>query len=75
MLAKRTVKNQITLPKKIASLFPEVDYFDVETKEGKIILMPLKTNGAEKVREKLSKLNLSDHTISEAIHWARKHKS
>jgi hypothetical protein len=29
MLAKKTSKNQITLPKAIADRFPGVDYFDV----------------------------------------------
>lgn len=74
MLAKRTVKNQITLPQKIAALFPAVDYFEVEAMDGKIILMPLKTRGVENVREKLAGLKLSDKTIKDAISWARHKK-
>src|SRR3972149_1130699 len=33
MLAKKTVKNQITLPKKIADRFPRVEYFDVRAED------------------------------------------
>ena len=29
MIAKKTSKNQLTLPKKIVDRFPDVDYFDV----------------------------------------------
>jgi len=31
MLAKKTVKNQITLPKAVITRFPGVEYFDVST--------------------------------------------
>ena len=37
MLAKRTYKNQITLPKDVLKDFPGVEYFDVSAKDGKIL--------------------------------------
>ena len=42
MLAKKASKNQITLPKAIASRFPGVDYFDVREEDGRIVLVPLR---------------------------------
>jgi len=34
MLAKLTSKNQITIPKKVLSQLPKVEYFEVDIKEG-----------------------------------------
>lgn len=36
MLAKKTSKNQLTLPKEVAEKFPGTDYFDVRV-EGRVI--------------------------------------
>ncbi|HET9663062.1 MAG TPA: AbrB/MazE/SpoVT family DNA-binding domain-containing protein [Burkholderiales bacterium] len=74
MLAKRTVKNQITLPKAIASQFPDVEYFEVRTENQRIILEPLRRGQADAVREKLAALKISDGDITDAIRWARKKK-
>lgn len=41
MVAKKTPKNQITLPKVVLDLFPDATYFDVRAKESRIVLMPL----------------------------------
>lgn len=75
MLAKKTSKNQITLPKKIADNFPDTDYFDIEIDNGKIILRPVQTDGIYQVRHKLTHLGITEQDISEAIAWARTHKS
>jgi len=72
MLAKKTAKNQITLPKKIADRFPRVEYFDVRAEENHIILEPLKADRAAQVREKLACLNLTEADIAKAVAWARK---
>lgn len=74
MLAKRTVKNQITLPKAIASQFPGVEYFEVRTENQRIILEPLRRGQAEAVRKKLATLKITEADIAEAIKWARKRK-
>ncbi|MBW2063098.1 MAG: AbrB/MazE/SpoVT family DNA-binding domain-containing protein, partial [Deltaproteobacteria bacterium] len=42
MLAKLTVKNQITIPKKIISQLKDVKYFDVDIKDGLVLLKPVK---------------------------------
>ena len=75
MLAKKTVKNQITLPKKIAGQFPRVVYFDVRTEGDCIILEPLKADRTAQAREKLAHLKLTAADIVKAVAWARKTKS
>lgn len=77
MLAKKTSKNQITIPKKILSKLPsESDYFDVSVKEDSIVLRPVKVSPAgisfQSIRKKINSLGLSEKDISEAIKWARK---
>lgn len=72
MLAKKTVKNQITLPKKIADLFPDTEYFEVRTEDDCIVLEPLKAERIKQVREKLAKLRISEDDVTNAIAWARK---
>ncbi len=42
MRAKKTSKNQVTLPREIARQFPEIDYFDVVVKESSIVLTPVR---------------------------------
>jgi len=75
MLAKRTVKNQITLPKAIASRFPGVEYFEVRTEGDRIILEPVKQARVREVWEKLEKLGITEDDISKAVKWARKPQS
>ena len=41
MLAKRTFKNQITIPKEIINKFGNVEYFDVTADEDEIVLRPV----------------------------------
>jgi hypothetical protein len=73
MLAKLTAKNQITIPKDVLSKLPKVEYFEVEYKEGVVVLKPVKvfdTDLAE-IREKVRKLGLSKECVAEAVGWAR----
>ena len=42
MLAKKTSKNQLTLPKAVADRFPGIEYFDIDVKENRIVLVPAK---------------------------------
>ena len=42
MLAKRTRKNQITLPKAIVQRVGEADDYDVTVQDGKIVLTPVR---------------------------------
>jgi hypothetical protein len=73
MLAKKTSKNQITIPKKIVDKLPEVTYFDVEWKGGVIVLKPVRlySTDLEQIRAKVKKLGISESSVDEAIKWAR----
>ena len=72
MLAKKTVKNQLTLPKKIVEKFPAIEYFDVRVENGSIVLRPVRPEGVEEVREKLARLGISEKDVRNAIVWARR---
>ena len=56
MLAKRTSKNQVTLPKAIVQTVGEADYYDVTVQDGKIVLTPVRLQQADAVRAKLEAL-------------------
>lgn len=71
MLAKKTVKNQITLPKKIADQFPGIDYFEVRKEQDSIVLEPVRPEQSREVREKLQTLGLTESDITAAVQWAR----
>ncbi len=71
MLAKMTVKNQLTLPKKIASRFAGVEYFDVSTDGVSITLQPLQRSRADEVRVHLEELGITEQDVADAIKWAR----
>ncbi len=79
MLAKKTSKNQLTLPKEIVKEFPDAKYFDVSVKERKIVLTPVKITPAdmtlEGVRAKMAKLGIIEDDVNKAIKWARKKKA
>jgi bifunctional DNA-binding transcriptional regulator/antitoxin component of YhaV-PrlF toxin-antitoxin module len=71
MLAKKTSKNQITLPKAVVTRFGAVDYFDVSTDGECIVLRPLQKSRADEVRAKLSELGIDERDVSDAVDWAR----
>ena len=75
MLAKKTVKNQITLPKAIVEKLPATDYFEVGIRGEEIVLRPVvieaKGTRLEKIRAKMKALGLSEKDVDAAIRWAR----
>jgi hypothetical protein len=72
VLAKKTVKNQLTLPKKIVERFPTTEYFDVRVENDSIVLRPVRPEGIEEVRQKLARLGITQRDVRKAIGWARK---
>jgi hypothetical protein len=70
MLAKKTVNNQVTLPKEILDLFPGTDSFDVQIENGRIILKPLQPYDLEQVQNKIAELGIMEEDIRDAIVWA-----
>ena len=77
MIAKKTSKNQLTLPKRVVDRFPNVDYFDVRVEGGRIALVPVRPDQAggadrlDQVQARLAKLGLSDRDVKGAVAWAR----
>jgi len=71
MLAKLTSKNQLTLPKAIMAGFEGLEYFDVTTENGRVVLTPVRLVRADAVRAKLAELGISETDVAEAVAWAR----
>ncbi len=71
MLAKKSSKNQITLPKAIVASIGDVDYFDVSISNGRIILEPVRTKQGYEVRSRLKSLGIRETDIDAAIQYAR----
>lgn len=74
MLAKKTVKNQLTLPKAVATRFAGIEYFDVSTDGSSIVLRPLRLSRAGEVRTQLAKLGITEQDAAAAVAWTRKSK-
>ena len=75
MLAKKTSKNQVTLPIKALKEIPETDYFDVTTKGGVLILRPVTVSEPGSrlatVRQKIKDLGIEPKDLDRAITWAK----
>jgi hypothetical protein len=71
MLAKMTSKNQLTLPKSVTNALGPVEYFDVQSKDGQIILTPVRIQRSDAVRAKLAELDLQASDVADAVAWAR----
>jgi hypothetical protein len=71
VLAKLTVKNQLTIPKAVVKSFAGVEYFDVSTDGSAITLKPLRPSRLDEVRDKLARLGITEQDVTDAIAWAR----
>jgi hypothetical protein len=75
MLAKESVKNQITLSKAIVAKLPATDYFEVGIRGEEIVLRPVvieaKGIRLEKIGRKVKALGLSEKDIDAAICWIK----
>lgn len=71
MLAKITSKNQLTLPKAVTNAVGPTEYFDVQTRDGQIILTPVRIQRADAVRAKLAELDLQEQDVADAVAWVR----
>jgi hypothetical protein len=72
VLAKLTVKNQLTLPKAVTQAVGPAEYFDVQAQGGQIILTPVRIQRADAVRAKLAELDIQESDVADAITWVRK---
>jgi hypothetical protein len=71
MLAKLTVKNQLTLPKAVITRFKGVEYFDVSTDGSAITLKPLQRSKMEEIWAHIEKLGITEQDVNDAVRWAR----
>lgn len=71
-LAKKTSKNQLTLPKAVVDEFPGVDYFEVAAEADRIVLRPLRLRQADEVRQRLAAAGIGGADIRAAITAARR---
>ena len=78
MLAKKTSKNQITLPKAVVRQVPDVQYFDISVRDGEIVLRPAVVSASgerlKAVRDKMRALGLSENDVADAVLWARRRR-
>ncbi len=74
MLAKLTSKNQLTLPKSAVDAVGATEYFDVEVREGQILLTPVRIQRGDAVRGKLAAMGIGAGDIADAVRWARSAK-
>jgi hypothetical protein len=72
MLAKMTSKNQLTLPKSITASVGSSEYFEVEARNGQIVLTPVRIQRGDALRAKLAELGLEEQDIADAVNWARR---
>jgi len=71
VLAKLTSKNQLTLPKSVTEPLGPVQYFEVQTKAGQIILTPVRIQRGDALRAKLAELSIDEKTLAKALSWSQ----
>jgi hypothetical protein len=74
MLAKRTAKNQLTLPKAVVEKVGSPTYFNATVKNGRIVLTPVNIGAADAVRAKIKRLGITEADIDKAVAWARRQR-
>lgn len=72
MLAKMTSKNQLTLPRSVTDQVGPTEYFDIEARDGQIVLTPVRIQRGDAVRAKLAALGLGAEDVRDAVQWARR---
>jgi hypothetical protein len=71
MLAKRTSKNQITLPKAIIGQVARSDYFDVSVDKGRVVLTPVAMHALDEVYQQLERAGATEADVADAVNWSR----
>lgn len=72
MLVRITSKNQLTLPKDVTEELGAPEYFDVESRNGQLILTPVRSQHADAVRARLVEPGVTNADIDDAVAWARR---
>lgn len=74
MLAKRTSKNQLTLPQMAVESIDDAEYYDVTVDNGRVVLTPVRLEQSDEVRAGLAELGIDQKDVDDAVTWARKNK-
>jgi hypothetical protein len=71
MLARKTSKNQLTLPKEVVGNFPGIDLFDASVENNRIILTRVRIvpidSSLENIRKKMECLGIVENDVTEAV--------
>ena len=70
-MVKLNARNQIRLPKRLMQAVGPTDYFDVQAKDGQIVLTPVRFVAADAVRAKLAELGITETDAAAAVDWSR----
>ena len=70
-IAKKTSKNQITLPRSVVDRFPGVNYFEVREENGRIVLCQVLPGRSDEVRRMLAALGIEQGDVEASVRWAR----
>ena len=71
MRATMTSRNRLTLPGSVVHSVGAAEHFDVEVREGRIILTPARIQRADAVRADLAASYSTDGDVADAVRWAR----
>lgn len=75
MRIKMTSKNQLTLPRSLTEQVGAPECFEVEFRDGRIVLTPVRIQRGDAVRERLGVLAIDGADVDDAIAWARRRKT
>ena len=77
MLTKKTMKNQVTIPKALIEQLPPTEYFDAEVVGGALVLRPVQVvplADIGQVRGRLKRGRVRPDEVQHAVRWAREKK-
>lgn len=72
VLAKLTSRNRLTLPGSIVRAIGPTGYFEVEARNGQIVLTPVRIQRGDALRAKLAELDLLEADVAAAVVSARR---
>ncbi|MBK7906105.1 MAG: AbrB/MazE/SpoVT family DNA-binding domain-containing protein [Gemmatimonadetes bacterium] len=72
MLVRITSMNQLTLPKDVTEELGTPEYFDVESRNGQLILTPVRLHRADAVRARFVERGVTNADLDDAVAWARR---
>jgi virulence-associated protein VagC len=72
MRVKLTGGNQLILPNEVVLALDGSEYVDIEVRDGRLILSPLRQSNLDDVYEKIERLGITEADIADAVAWARR---